>query len=263
MPKLLHQKLTGTLIKTYFDVYNGTSRTYPEFIYERALQIDLQKKGIPYRRQPEYQIIYKGKIVGIQQLDLFIAGEIVIEIKVVPQLTRLHKAQSISYLKVVDKHVGLLLNFGNETPEFKRLYFSQNRPYQYPPNISTDWPTRFLSPKLTETIIGGLFEVHSTLGPGFIHRIYANAVFHELSHRGLDIQPRREYQVLYRGRSIGELKFNHLQIANDIMIFPVATQTINNISINNLKAWMSTQNIPLGLLANFYPTSLEFIVLRT
>jgi len=65
----------------------------------------------------------KGKLIGKQRLDIFVAGEVVVEIKVVPQLTRLHKAQTISYLKTTGKQVGLLFNFGRPEPEFARLYY--------------------------------------------------------------------------------------------------------------------------------------------
>jgi GxxExxY protein len=262
MTKLLHKKLTGTIIGVYYDVYNGTARTYPEFIYERAMMDDLRRKGVSCLQQPEYQVFYKGKLVGVQRLDLFVAEEVVVELKVKPQLTRLHKAQAISYLKVVGEAVGLLCNFGSPSPEFERLYFKECPVQDEPVTMPADWPAEFLSPELTYTVIGGLYEVHSILGPGFIHRIYANAVHHELSLRGLEVLPRREYQVIYRGRPIGEIKFNHLQVGDSLMVFPVAIQDINDLSINNLKAWMQVQNVPLGILANFYPTSLEFMVLR-
>ena len=113
MTKLLHKELTSTIIGVYYDVYNGTARTYPEFIYERAMMDDLRRKGVSCRRQPEYQVFYKGRLVGVQRLDLFVAEDVVVEIKVKPQLTRLHKAQAISYLKVVDKEVGLVCNSGS------------------------------------------------------------------------------------------------------------------------------------------------------
>ena len=265
MTELLHKELTRKIIGVYYDVYNGTGRTYPEFIYERAMRDDLSRLGIPSRRQPEYTIFYKGRPAGAQRLDLFVAGDVVVEIKVAPGLTRLHKAQTISYLKVVDREVALLCNFGSAAPEFERLFF-RPRPAQNQPGAATlpdaDWPAELLSPDLTHAIIGGLFEVHSILGPGFIHRIYANAVYHELSLRGLEALPRQEYQVVYRGRPVGEIKFNHLQIDNSLMVFPVAIQNIDDISINNLKAWMQVQNTPLSILANFYPTRLEFRVLR-
>ncbi len=263
--KLLYKKTTGTLIGIYYDVYNGTGRTYPEYIYENAMLGDLQILRVPCRRQVEYRVLYKGKLVGVQRLDLFVAGEVVVEIKVALVLTKLHKAQSISYLKVVGKRVGLLFNFGSPEPEFERLYF-EPRPPQNDLEAAVhdlpEFPDSYLSPELTYDIIGGLLEVHTTLGPGFIHRIYANACYHELGLRGLQVRPRKEYQVIYRNRPIGEIKFGHLQVNDSVFVFPVAVQDINDIRINNLKDWMRAQNIPIGILANFYDTSLHPMVLR-
>lgn len=82
---------------------------------------ELRRRGISTTRQDKYQITYKNYPVGLQQLDLFIAGEVVVENKAVDQLTRLHKAQAISYLKTVDKLTGLLFNFGGSQPELNRL----------------------------------------------------------------------------------------------------------------------------------------------
>lgn len=265
MTELLHKELTGQIIGVYYDVYNGTSRTYPEFIYERAMVGDLQARGISCWRQEEYEIIYKDKRVGRQRLDLFVAGEVVVEIKVAAQLTKLHKAQAFSYLKVVDKQVGLLCNFGSAKPEFERLYFKP-RPSLRPAETSQGSPVdhlhKFISPELTGAVIEGLYQVHTVLGPGFIHRVYASATYYELLSRGLDTLIRREYQVIYRGRVVGEIKFNHLQVENRVIVFPVAIQGINHLSINNLKAWLRLQKIPVGIVANFYPTQLEFMVLR-
>jgi GxxExxY protein len=265
MIELLHKELTGAIIGVYYDVYNGTARTYPEFIYERAMLYDLRQMGIPCQQQKEYQVVYKDKLVGSQCLDLFVADEVVVEIKAVPQLTALHKAQAYSYLKVADREVSLLCNFGGAGPEFDRLFFkprpTQDRAdHNLPPEV--DPIGELLSPELTGAVIGGLYEVHTILGPGFIHRIYANATYHELSLRGLEVLPRREYQVIYRDQAIGEIKFNHLQVEDRLMVFPVAVRDINDLGINNLKAWMQVQRIPLGILANFCPARLEFMALR-
>jgi GxxExxY protein len=266
MTKLLYKELTGTIIGVYFDVYRGTARTYPEYIYEQAMLEDMRRKGIPCQRQPDYEVFYKDRRVGRQQLDLFVAGEVVVELKVAPQLTKLHKAQAISYLKVVGKQVSLLCNFGGSEPEFERLYFARPPPQgepTVPPPLPTNCPEEFLSPELTYEVIGGLLDVHTILGPGFIHRIYANAAYHELKLRGLEVMPRREYQVIYRGRPIGGIKFNHLQVGGSLMVFPVAIQDVNDLSIDNLKAWMRVQKVPLAILANFYPDELDSVVLRT
>ena len=263
MTDLLHKELTRTIIGVYYDVYNGTSRTYPEFIYEKAMRQDLLDKGVSCQRQPEYEVYYKGKLVGAQRLDLFVAGEVAVEIKVVPEFTRLHKAQTLSYLKVVNRQIGILCNFGSTQPEFERFYFHNRPPQNEVTSLPKEWPQELLTPELTQQVISGLYEVHNTLGPGFIYRLYANAAYHELRRRLLAVQPRRTYEVVYRRRPVGAIKFEHLQIASDLMVFPVAIQDINDVSINNLKAWLHLKQIPLGILVNFYPTSLEFLVLRS
>ncbi len=263
--KLLYKETTGLIIGVYYNVYNGTGRNYPEYIYENAMVGDIRALHVPCQRQVEYQVFYKSSLVGLQRLDLFVASEVGVELKVVPALLPIHKAQAISYLKVIGKHVGLLFNFGSPEPEFERLYFDP-RPPQNDLDAAIralpEFPTSYLTPELTYDVIGGLFEVHTTLGPGFIHRIYANACYHELQLRGLDVRPQKAYQVIYRGRPVGEIKFGHLLVGGPVFVFPVAVQDINDIHINNLKDWMRVQDIPMGILANFYDTSLNPIVLR-
>src|SRR5512145_610924 len=118
MTKLQHEALTGTIIGAYYEVYNHTARTYPEYIYEQAMIKELRQRGLPVEQQDEYQIFYKEYSIGSQRLDLFVVQEIVVEIKVVETLRPRHKAQAHSYVKTVDKQVGLLFNFGGQQPEF-------------------------------------------------------------------------------------------------------------------------------------------------
>jgi len=263
MTELLHAQLTRKIIGVYYDVYNGTGRTYPEFIYERAMVADLLRAGIHCTRQPKYEVVYKDKIVGQQILDLFVADDVVVEIKAVPEFTRLHKAQAISYLKVVGKSVGLLCNFGAGKPKFERLYFDR---HEITTAASSPRPVlppgEWLHPELIFDVMAALYEVHRTLGPGFIHRIYAAAVYHELQLRGIATRSQSEYQVYYRQEAVGTLKFNHLLVEGELMVFPVAVQQLTDAGIYNLKVWMKHNRINVGLLANFYPDSLEFTVLR-
>lgn len=124
MTTLQHKTLTGTIIGTYYEVYNHTSRTYPEYIYERAMIEELRRRGVSVKQQEEFQIFYKDHLIGSQRLDLFVVEEVVVELKVAQELTPLHKAQCYSYVKTVDKQVGLLFNFGSQEPEFSRIYFN-------------------------------------------------------------------------------------------------------------------------------------------
>ena len=265
MTELLHKALTQSILGVYYDVYNGTARIYPEYFYDRAVVHDLRALKIHCVQQPAYQIIYKERIVGKQILDILIAGEVVVEDKVAPCLTRLHKAQLLSYLKVTGKQVGLLLTFGGPQPEFQRLYFATREPKvaraQVERALRSDDRPDLIATEMAYEIVGGLFEVHATLGPGFIHRIYANACHHELKLRGVPAKPQKAIQVYYRGVSLGQLKFGHLRVSDNIMVFPVAIQSIADLNLDALREWLCVENVSLGILANFWDTELKPIFL--
>lgn len=256
MSKLLYRHLTRLIIKAYYEVYNRLSGTYPEHIYEKAMVRELIRSGVDCIQQKEYQVLYKENLVGVQQLDIFVAEEVVVELKVLLYLTRLHQAQTMSYLKVSDKQVGLLFNFGGLEPHFKRVFLT--------PKVSTpissapqrQWPD-LLFPEISYQVIGGLFEVHNELGPGFIHRIYTNASYREMQMRGFEVKPLKEMALFYREKPLGHVKFGHMLIEGSIMLFPVAIRDITQIQQENLRRWMRDQGVPLGILANFHADKLD------
>jgi GxxExxY protein len=263
MPELIHQELTGDIIGAYYEVYNRTPRTHPEYIYERAMMEELRLRGRATTQQDEYLILYKEHLAGVQRLDLFVAQEVAVELKVVEHLTPLHKAQGISYLKTVDKPVGLLLNFGSKTPEFNRLYFDPAKrasalPEKEAITPSPDW----LYPDLAYQVVGGLYEVHTVLGAGFVYRIYANACCHELGLRGLEVKPGKRMQVTYKGVVIGDVAFAHIVVEGKIMVFPVAIGDVNALHLDSLKDWMRLCDIQLGILANLNDIHLEPVFIR-
>jgi GxxExxY protein len=170
-------------------------------------------------------------------------------------------------LKTVGKKVGLLFNFGSPKPEFARLFFDRHevdtRSEQGLARARTqltdqDW----LYPDLAYNIVGGLYAVHNALGPGFIHRIYANASFYELQSRGPDAAPQKLLRMYYKGVSVGSFHFDHIRVGADVMVFPVAIQDMDDWRFKNLKAWMKSEGVKLGILANFHATELKPVFLR-
>ncbi|MGC9394028.1 MAG: GxxExxY protein [Anaerolineae bacterium] len=257
-----HEDLTGRIIGAYYEVYNHTSRTYPEYIYERALIHELRSQGLSCTQQDEYQIFYKDRIVGKQRLDLFVVQEVVVENKVAETLTKRHKAQCISYLKTVNKPVGLLLNFGSAKPNFHRLYFDFDKRPEKVIHARLEPDADWLYPDLAYEIIGTLYEVHHTLGAGFVHRIYANACHYELKLRNFIVEPIKRVQIAYKDAVIGDIAFSHLLVEGKIMVFPVAIREVEDIHLDDLKTWMHWRDIQLGILANFDDTSLSPVFVR-
>lgn len=82
-----------------------------EQIYEDALCIELEERGIVYERQKPVGIWYKGRSIGDMRLDILVADRVIVELKSVERLEPVHTAQVLTYLKVTQKRLGLLVNF--------------------------------------------------------------------------------------------------------------------------------------------------------
>lgn len=105
------EELVSQFIDAAIEVHRDLGPGYDEAVYENALVVEMDLRGIPYERQKIVEVFYKGTRVGEGRLDLFLGGEVVVELKAVEQLNKKHMAQVISYLKGTKKPLGLLVNF--------------------------------------------------------------------------------------------------------------------------------------------------------
>ncbi len=118
--QLKYSELTGRIIGCAMEVHSILGKGFPEVIYQRALEYELQAKGIEYQREAEKNVWYKDQIIGKQRVDLLV-GPIVVELKATTQLEPQHFAQALSYLQSFKLEVGLLINFGAKSLEYHRL----------------------------------------------------------------------------------------------------------------------------------------------
>ncbi|HID21639.1 MAG TPA: GxxExxY protein, partial [Planctomycetaceae bacterium] len=105
-------ELTERIIGAAIEVHRVLGPGRLEAIYEEALGIELELRGIPFERQVEVDVYYKGKTIKGQRLDVLVAGEVVVEIKSLAKLPDVAMAQVLSYLKATGLKRALLLNFG-------------------------------------------------------------------------------------------------------------------------------------------------------
>jgi GxxExxY protein len=117
----LHSELTGKIIGCAMEVHRGLGNGFQEVIYQRALAIEMSQQGLSFNREQEMQIFYKGVEIGTRRVDFFVEDKIMVELKAVIQLEDVHLAQAINYLEAYGMEVGLLLNFGNRSLQFKRV----------------------------------------------------------------------------------------------------------------------------------------------
>ena len=117
----LHSELTGKIIGCAMEVHRTLGNGFQEVIYQRALAIEMADQGLTSSREHEMDIYYKGQHVGTRRVDFFVEGKVMVELKAVIQLEDVHLAQAINYLEAYGLEVGLLINFGNRSLQFKRV----------------------------------------------------------------------------------------------------------------------------------------------
>ena len=102
-------------------VHTELGNGFQEVIYQRALEIEMAEKGIVFSREYEMPIYYKEQQIGTKRVDFLVEGSVSVELKAIIQLEDVHLAQAINYLEAYDLEVGLLINFGAKSLQFKRL----------------------------------------------------------------------------------------------------------------------------------------------
>ena len=121
--KLLHRATTETIIGAAFEVHQELGYGFLERVYQRALQVELIRRGVAAGIERRIQVRYKGVVVGDYDADLIVADSVAVEIKVNPQYDKRDEAQLLNELKATGLKVELLVNFGRNKVEYKRLVF--------------------------------------------------------------------------------------------------------------------------------------------
>jgi GxxExxY protein len=114
-------ELTGKIIGCAMEVHKVMGNGFQEVIYQRALTIEMGCQGLSFSREHEMELFYKGQHIGQRRVDFFVEGKIMLEIKAVIQLEDVHLAQAINYLEAYKMEIGLLINFGSRSLQFKRV----------------------------------------------------------------------------------------------------------------------------------------------
>jgi GxxExxY protein len=117
---MLYEDLTEKIIKAAMTVHNILGFGCMGKVYENSLMIELELSDLKAIQQQPMKVFYKEKLVGDYIADVIVEDKIIVELKSIENLNKIHEVQLVNYLKAVNMEVGLLLNFGKEKLEFKR-----------------------------------------------------------------------------------------------------------------------------------------------
>ncbi|ALG67579.1 GxxExxY protein [Beggiatoa leptomitoformis] len=124
-----YSDLTSKIIGCAMKVHSTLGSGFREVIYQRALAIEMNLEGIAFNREFEMPIFYREQQIGTRRVDFLVQNVISVELKATTQLENVHFAQAINYLEAYNLEIGLLINFGELSLNFKRL---NNKKYKAP-----------------------------------------------------------------------------------------------------------------------------------
>ena len=119
--KLILKAETEAILGAAFEVMNVLGPGLLEKPYERALCVEFELRGIPFTQQPPHEVLYKGRHVGLYVPDIIAFGQVVVDTKVIDNITKHEHALMINYLHLTRRPVGLIINFKRAKLEWKRL----------------------------------------------------------------------------------------------------------------------------------------------
>ena len=123
MRAMLHKEITEKIIGASFEVYNQLGYGLLEKVYKNAMQVELVRSGLQCQTEHPIKILYKGANVGNYFADLFVEGSVIVELKIAPSYNSADEAQLLNQLKATRVRVGMLINFGKQKVEFKRMVY--------------------------------------------------------------------------------------------------------------------------------------------
>lgn len=116
-----YSELTSKIIGCAMTVHNTLGNGFQEVIYQRALEIEMGLEGIKFNREFEMPIWYREQQIGTRRVDFLVEEIVSVELKAITKLEDVHFAQAINYLEAYNLEIGLLINFGENSLNFKRL----------------------------------------------------------------------------------------------------------------------------------------------
>ena len=125
---MIDGKLTYQIIGCALEVHKALGNGFQEVIYQRCFAIELERAGLSFGREIEQSIFYDGVEVGTRRADFIVANQVVVELKALTALEKVHIAQAKNYLVAYGFEIGLLINFGASSLEYRRIFNDKKNP---------------------------------------------------------------------------------------------------------------------------------------
>jgi len=252
----MYEDLTYKINGSLFKVYNTLGNIWKEETYEKALELELNSQGLKTECQKKFDVFYFDKIVGYYRLDFLVENNIIVELKAVPEISSLHQAQLISYLKGCNKPIGILANFGSFSLEHRTFPNKLNLKTPLRDDFDFDKVLTEEKENIKDLILIGN-RILITLGTGYFHHIYQKAFYHELKSANVNFHIAKDILAKYQNKTLDSKEVNFLIIGN-LLLSVIAVKELDHLTLSRFKNYIRYFKLKRGLIFNFNSLRLDF-----
>lgn len=249
-------ELTGTVIGAAISVHRALGPGLDEVIYEEALSDKLSTLGIPHQRQKPLNLVYKGKTLDCGfRLDLVAGKRLPLELKAVEWIIPIHEAQLLTYMRLGNYALGLLINFDVTLLKegIRRKVHTKPRL----PSHSSLPDLRQGFDSLSAELLHAALEVHRFLGPGLLRSAYEECLCHEMVQRGITIERACQIPLHFEDRRLSQCAKIPLVVGGHVPVFCLSVAALTPLHEARLLARLRQTQWPYGFLLNFNAASLD------
>lgn len=259
MEKLLYKDLSYHIRHCLFEVQNVIGVGFDEETYHQALARKFKREGILCSSKARKMLTHRGVSIREYILDFLIEDKIIVSLKCLPcDFLKANYIQLFAELKLWEKHLGLIVNYGLPRLNIERMVF-------YEKLLLLEEDYEFIKHKMTESnrkimkqIRKSLLHVGKMHGLGYSKPIVRRLVEVELEYQKLAFERDLSIPVNYLGETIRNYKMRDLLIEDSILLSITALQkTITHYDISKVKSYLRNLNLNLGLVVNYGKSSIE------
>jgi GxxExxY protein len=235
-------------------IYNQLANIWNEETYEQALELELQSQHLQVERQKKFEVFYFQQRVGYYIIDILVEDTVIVELKAVPEILALHKAQLISYLKGYDKPLGILANFGGVS------LYNQTFPNNTNPPLIDRFDFSKVQIKEKENIKDLLLianRILITLGVGYLHQVYRRAFYYELKMAKINFEVKKQVTAIYNNNCLSSKEVSFF-IIGELLLSIVAVKELNQLILSKFTHYIRYFKCKNGLIFNFNAVYLDF-----
>jgi GxxExxY protein len=271
MGKLLHEELSYKVRGILFRVYNTLGPGFREELYKQAVKRDLLKTGLPIEVEKDILIPYEDDpAIDVYRLDILVDEKILLELKALAEIHERFVAQTLSELLASKIELAMLVNFGSEPLEIRRLLNvhlnpakkkNRHKDTRQQPDFTDSMEQKIVHKELCYALYGCFYKIYNILGPGYRETTYEKAFFKDLSKAGIKYETEKEIPIFYDNTVIDTHKIK-LIVDDKIIIYVKAYSGLDSHWKARLKSELRAGNLELGLIVNFgsHPLVIERVL---